>query len=168
MAFDGSPDIHLVTKGQVALADLGQPLNLWRRQDPLTLEREDRTPSGDLPLSQFHRQKRCLKMRLGSGLFCSLVRFDWSFCLEVAEHLPSTLTPTFLANLDKILGLHLVVADCVDFSMIQTSLQFAQPKPSEKPNGYQIPDPRSFKKGASMTFYDKSSSLEPYKFHAGN
>jgi len=58
MAFDGSPDIHLVTKGQVALADLGQPLNLWRR-------------------------------------------FDWSFCLEVAEHLPSTLTPTFLANLDK-------------------------------------------------------------------
>ena len=43
MAFDGSPDIHLVTKGQVALADLGQPLNLWRRQDPLTLQREDGT-----------------------------------------------------------------------------------------------------------------------------
>lgn len=31
LAFDGSPDIHLVTKGHVALADLGQPLNLGRR-----------------------------------------------------------------------------------------------------------------------------------------
>jgi len=31
LAFDGSPDIHLVTKGAVALADLGQPLNLGRR-----------------------------------------------------------------------------------------------------------------------------------------
>ena len=53
---------------------------------------------------------------------CFLARFDWSFCLEVAEHLPSTLTPTFLANLDKMLGLHLVlvVADCVDFRMTQT------------------------------------------------
>lgn len=58
LAFDGSPDIHLVTKGAVALADLGQPLNLGRR-------------------------------------------FDWSFCLEVAEHLPATLTQTFLENLDK-------------------------------------------------------------------
>ncbi|CAK8986603.1 unnamed protein product [Durusdinium trenchii] len=58
LAFDGSPDIHLVTKGAVALADLGQPLSLWRR-------------------------------------------FDWSLCIEVAEHLPTKLTPTFLANLDK-------------------------------------------------------------------
>ena len=145
MAFDGSPDIHLVTKGQVALADLGQPLNLWRRQDPLTLERRWNSCC-DLPLSQFHRQKRCLKMRLESRLSCSLARFDWSFCLEVAEHLPSTLTPTFLANLDKMLGLHLVFADCVDFRMIQTSLQFAQSKPSEQPNGYQIPDPDPSKK----------------------
>ena len=52
---------------------------------------------------------------------CFLVRFDWSFCLEVAEHLPSTLTPTFLANLDKMLGLHILVPECADFRMIQTS-----------------------------------------------
>ena len=51
---------------------------------------------------------------------CFLARFDWSFCLEVAEHLPSTLTPTFLANLDKMLGLH-IVPDCVDFRMSRTS-----------------------------------------------
>lgn len=39
LAFDGSPDIHLVTKGAVALADLGQPLNLGRRPCVLCHER---------------------------------------------------------------------------------------------------------------------------------
>lgn len=57
-AFDGSPDINLVTRGAVAAADLGKPLTLWRR-------------------------------------------FDWSLCLEVAEHIPTDLTPTFLQNLDQ-------------------------------------------------------------------
>jgi hypothetical protein len=32
-AFDGSPDVELVTKGRVLSADLGRPLNLWRRFD---------------------------------------------------------------------------------------------------------------------------------------
>mmetsp|Transcript_50331 Transcript_50331/g.155871 ORF Transcript_50331/g.155871 Transcript_50331/m.155871 type:complete len:440 (-) Transcript_50331:79-1398(-) len=32
-AFDGSPDIELVTKGVVLTADLGKPLNLWRKYD---------------------------------------------------------------------------------------------------------------------------------------
>merc|ERR1719401_385164 len=32
-AFDGSPDIELVTKGSVQSADLGTPLNLWRKFD---------------------------------------------------------------------------------------------------------------------------------------
>eukprot|EP00933_Yihiella_yeosuensis_P078353 TRINITY_DN8972_c0_g1_i1.p1 TRINITY_DN8972_c0_g1~~TRINITY_DN8972_c0_g1_i1.p1 ORF type:complete len:558 (-),score=98.45 TRINITY_DN8972_c0_g1_i1:232-1905(-) len=56
-AFDGSPDISLVTRGLVAGADLGKTLTLWRR-------------------------------------------FDWMLCLEVAEHIPADLTPTFLKNLD--------------------------------------------------------------------
>eukprot|EP00421_Protoceratium_reticulatum_P065289 CAMPEP_0168423136 /NCGR_PEP_ID=MMETSP0228-20121227/34152_1 /TAXON_ID=133427 /ORGANISM="Protoceratium reticulatum, Strain CCCM 535 (=CCMP 1889)" /LENGTH=509 /DNA_ID=CAMNT_0008437087 /DNA_START=1 /DNA_END=1529 /DNA_ORIENTATION=- len=33
IAFDGSPDIELVTKGMVLSADLGRPLNLWRKFD---------------------------------------------------------------------------------------------------------------------------------------
>lgn len=56
-AFDGSPDIELVTKSVVLSADLGRPLQLWRK-------------------------------------------FDWSVCLEVAEHIPPDLTPAFLRNLD--------------------------------------------------------------------
>jgi len=56
-AFDGSPDIELVTKSVVQTADLGKPLQLWRK-------------------------------------------FDWSICLEVAEHIPADLTPAFLRNLD--------------------------------------------------------------------
>jgi len=56
-AFDGSPDIELVTKSNVLGADLGKPLQLWRK-------------------------------------------FDWTLCLEVAEHIPPDLTPAFLSNLD--------------------------------------------------------------------
>ncbi|CAE7580898.1 U2AF65A [Symbiodinium microadriaticum] len=65
-AFDGSPDINLVTRGAVAAADLGKPLTLWRR-------------------------------------------FDWSLCLEVAEHIPTDLTPTFLQNLDQYTATGLVL-----------------------------------------------------------
>lgn len=120
MAFDGSPDIHLVTKGQVALADLGQPLNLWRRQDPFTLW-EDGTHAVICHCHDFMDRSDAWRWQ-GSPLSCSLARFDWSFCLEVSEHLPSTLTPTFLANLDKMLGLHIVVAECLDFRMIRTKV----------------------------------------------
>jgi len=56
-AFDGSPDIELVTKQKVSLADLGKPLQLWRQ-------------------------------------------FDWTLCLEVAEHIPAEYTAAFLQNLD--------------------------------------------------------------------
>jgi len=56
-AFDGSPDIALVTKGNVKSADLGKPLELWRK-------------------------------------------FDWTLCLEVAEHIPADMTAAFLRNLD--------------------------------------------------------------------
>jgi len=56
-AFDGSPDIGLVTRGVVASADLGKPLSLGRK-------------------------------------------FDWTLCLEVAEHIPADLTATFLQNLE--------------------------------------------------------------------
>lgn len=56
-AFDGSPDIELVTKNAVLSADLGRPMSLWRK-------------------------------------------FDWTICLEVAEHIPADLTATFLRNLD--------------------------------------------------------------------
>ena len=48
------------------------------------------------------------KWRVGSWInpppSPALARFDWSLCIEVAEHLPTKLTPTFLANLDKLLG----------------------------------------------------------------
>jgi 2-polyprenyl-3-methyl-5-hydroxy-6-metoxy-1,4-benzoquinol methylase len=57
-AFDGSPDIELVTKSAVMSADLGKPIRLWRK-------------------------------------------FDWSLCLEVAEHIPPELTERFLRNLDE-------------------------------------------------------------------
>lgn len=57
LAFDGSPDIGLVTRGAVAIADMIKPLSLWRR-------------------------------------------FDWTMCLEVAEHIPPDAAPVFLRNLD--------------------------------------------------------------------
>ncbi|CAJ1359499.1 unnamed protein product, partial [Effrenium voratum] len=45
-AFDGSPDIHLVTRGVVNLADLGKPLQLWRRFDwALCLEVAEHIPA---------------------------------------------------------------------------------------------------------------------------
>lgn len=66
-AFDGSPDISLVTRGAVAQVDLGKPLSLWRK-------------------------------------------FDWGLCLEVGEHIPAELTPTFLSNLDAHVTEGLVIS----------------------------------------------------------
>eukprot|EP00747_Dinoflagellata_sp_TGD_P209574 gnl/TRDRNA2_/TRDRNA2_82957_c0_seq1.p1 gnl/TRDRNA2_/TRDRNA2_82957_c0~~gnl/TRDRNA2_/TRDRNA2_82957_c0_seq1.p1 ORF type:complete len:526 (+),score=91.38 gnl/TRDRNA2_/TRDRNA2_82957_c0_seq1:55-1578(+) len=44
-AFDGSPDIELVTKGAVLGADLGRPLDLWRKFDwALCLEVAEHVP----------------------------------------------------------------------------------------------------------------------------
>lgn len=56
-AFDGSPDMELVTKGSVIAANLGTPITLWRR-------------------------------------------FDWTMCIDVAEHIPPEFTAVFLQNLD--------------------------------------------------------------------
>jgi len=56
-AFDGSPDVEIITKGKVLNAELGKPLELWQK-------------------------------------------FDWTLCLEVAEHIPADLTAQFLRNLD--------------------------------------------------------------------
>lgn len=59
VAFDGAPDIELVSRGAVATANLGRELRLWRT-------------------------------------------FDWALCLEVAEHIPPTLTRVFLRNLEAL------------------------------------------------------------------
>jgi len=46
LAFDGSPDINLVTRGTVASVDLGRPLSLWRRFDwTLCLEVAENIPA---------------------------------------------------------------------------------------------------------------------------
>eukprot|EP00931_Biecheleriopsis_adriatica_P100491 TRINITY_DN75791_c0_g1_i1.p1 TRINITY_DN75791_c0_g1~~TRINITY_DN75791_c0_g1_i1.p1 ORF type:complete len:515 (-),score=103.97 TRINITY_DN75791_c0_g1_i1:34-1365(-) len=50
MAFDGSPDIGLVTRGAVASAHLGRELNLWRRFDwALCLEVAEHIPADLTP-----------------------------------------------------------------------------------------------------------------------
>jgi len=49
-AFDGSPDIELVTKGAVLNADLGRPLSLWRKFDwTICLEVAESLPADLVP-----------------------------------------------------------------------------------------------------------------------
>ncbi|CAK9096125.1 Hypothetical protein SCF082_LOCUS45148 [Durusdinium trenchii] len=90
LAFDGSPDIHLVTKGAVALADLGHPDG-------------DRTDTRGRTAFELVEKAECGGSYLPENMvhFFESDVFDWSLCIEVAEHLPTKLTPTFLANLDK-------------------------------------------------------------------